>query len=76
MVKIINLKNKAITHSRVINILEFDPKYLDIQRHHEIGIYIISYNENPFYLVINDLKGYFECNYDNKYLTLILMIKI
>ena len=30
MVKIINFKNKAITHSRVINVLEFDPKYLDI----------------------------------------------
>ena len=56
MIKRINLKNKAIiAPSRAINVLEFDPEYLDIQGHDEIGIYITGYNENPFYLVIDDL---------------------
>ena len=73
MIKKINLKNKAIiTRSRAINVLEFDAEDLYIQREgdDEIGIYFITYDEDPFYLVIDGLKGYFECNYGNKYLTL------
>ena len=34
-------------------------------------IYYINYNKNPFYLVIDDLKGYFKGNNGNKYLTMI-----
>ena len=34
-------------------------------------IYYINYNKNPFYLVIDDLKGYFKENNGNKYLTMI-----
>ena len=41
----------------------------------EIGIYYIKYDKNPFYLVIDDLKGYLEENDDNKYLTMIFKSK-
>ena len=37
--------------------------------------YYIKYDKDPFYLVINDLKGYFEQNDDNKYLTMIFTSK-
>ena len=38
-------------------------------------IYYINYHENPFYLVIDDLKGYFKENNGNKYLTMIFKSK-
>ena len=37
---------------------------------------LIDYDKDPFYLGINDLKSYFEENDDNKYLTMILRIKV
>ena len=42
----------------------------------EIGIYYINYDNNPFYVVIDDLKSYLEENDDNKYLTMIFTSKI
>ena len=41
----------------------------------EIGIYYIDYDKNPFYLVIDDLKGYLEENDDNKCLMMIFTSK-
>ena len=41
----------------------------------ETCIYYIDYGKDPFYLVINDLKGYFEENDDNRYLTMIFTSK-
>ena len=41
----------------------------------EIDIYYIDYDKNPFYLVIDDLKGHLEENDDNKYLTMIFTSK-
>ena len=38
-------------------------------------IYYIDYGKDPFYIVINDLKGYFEQNDNNKYLTMIFTSK-
>ena len=35
----------------------------------------IKYDKDPFYLVIDDLKGYFEQNDDNKFLTIIFTSK-
>ena len=34
--------------------------------------YYINYDKDPFYLVIDDLKGYFKQNKENIYLTLTL----
>ena len=38
----------------------------------DLGIYYIKYDENLFYLVSDDIKGYFETNDNNiNYLTII-----
>ena len=49
----------------MVNILDFNPKTLSIEKVCAINdeqehIYYIKYSEDPFYLVINDLKGYFR----------------
>ena len=74
------LKNKLHTISNnFINIFSFSPKKLSIEKvgSDDLGIYYIYYDKDSFYLVINDLKGYFEKNddSDNKYLNLIFKDK-
>ena len=49
----------------MVNILDFNPKKLSIEKVCAINdeqehIYYIKYSGDPFYLVINDLKGYFK----------------
>ena len=49
----------------MVNILDFNPKKLSIEKVCAINdeqehIYYIEYGGDPFYLVINDLKGYFK----------------
>ena len=51
--------------ARLVNILDFNPKKLSIKKvctiNDEIeSIYYVKYDEDPFYLVIDDLKGYFK----------------
>ena len=70
----LNIKNNNLyLFAKLFNILNFNPKKLNIQKEgtDEIGIYYIDYDKNPFYLVIDDLKGYLEEHDDNKYLTMI-----
>ena len=70
----LNVKNIMFTFfAKLVNIFDFNPKKLNIQKEgdDDIGIYYIDYDEVPFYLVIDDLKGYFEENDGNKYLTMI-----
>ena len=66
-------------NSDVINIFSFTPKKLSVKkvRSDDLGIYYIYYDEDSFYLVIDDLKGYFKKNddNDNKYLNLIFKDK-
>ena len=50
---------------RLVNILDFNPKKLSIEKvcaiNDEIeSIYYNKYDEDLFYLVIDDLKGYFK----------------
>ena len=74
----LNIKNRLFTlFAKVVNIFYFNSKRLNIQKeiNGETCIYYINYNKNPFYLVIDDLKGYFEENSDNKYLTMIFTSK-
>ena len=53
-------------YSRLINILEFNPKKLSIEKvtdavNDELEyIYYVKCDKDPFYLVIDDLKGYFN----------------
>ena len=65
----INIKNRLFTlFGKVVNIFEFNSKRLSIREagSGETCIYYIDYGKDPFYLVIDDLKGYFEENDDNK----------
>ena len=62
----IKIKDPLFTfRTRLVNILDFNPKKLSIQKKSAINdeiesIYYVKYDEDPFYLVINDLKGYFK----------------
>ena len=62
----IKIKDPLFTyHAKLINILDFNPKKLSIEKICAINdelerIYYIKYGEYPFYLIIDDLKGYFK----------------
>ena len=74
----IDIKNRLFTlFAKLVNIFEFNSKRLSIEkvRSSETCIYYIKYDKDPFYLVIGELKGYFEQNDDNKYLTMIFTSK-
>ena len=74
----LDIKNRLFTlFAKVVNILDFNPKRLNIQKEGsgDTCIYHINYNKDSFYLVIDDLKGYFEENNNNKYLTMIFTSK-
>ena len=52
-------------HARLVNILDFNPEKLSIEKVCAINdelehIYYVKYNNNSFYLVIDNLKGYFK----------------
>ena len=49
-------------HARLVNILDFNPEKLSIEKVCAINdnlerIYYVKYDKDPFYLVIDDLKG-------------------
>ena len=49
----------------MVNILDFNPEKLSIEKIRAINdelehIYYVKFNNNSFYLVIDDLKGYFK----------------
>ena len=62
----IKIKDPLFTYrARLVNILDFNPKKLSIEKVCAINnelehIYYIKYGRGPFYLVIDDLKGYFK----------------
>ena len=62
----IKIKDPLFTyHARLVNILDFNPEKLSIEKVCAISdelehIYYVKYNNNSFYLVIDDLKGYFR----------------
>ena len=62
----IKIKGPLFTYrARLVNILDFNPKKLSIEKVCAINdeierIYYVKYDEDPFYLVIDDLKGYFK----------------
>ena len=62
----IKIKDPLFTyHARLVNILGFNPKKLSIEKVCAINdelesIYYVKYGGDPFYLVIDDLKGYFK----------------
>ena len=62
----IKIKDPLFTYyARLVNILDFNPKKLSIENVHAINdelerIYYVKFNNNLFYLVIDNLKGYFK----------------
>ena len=62
----IKIKDPLFTyHARLVNILDFNSEKLSIKKVCAINdelerIYYVKYNNNSFYLVIDDLKGYFR----------------
>ena len=73
----LNTKNKPFyLPTKIVNIWGFNPEKLEIKKEgsDEIGVYYISYGDSddvgPFYLTIDDVRGYFECNDEKKYLNL------
>ena len=66
-----------ITPKRIINLLDFDPKKLgiytelnnisntpDASSKDLIEVYEVRYDDGGFYLVIDDIKGYFNVDYN------------
>ena len=62
----ISIKIKDPTYyARSVNILDFNPEKLSVEKVHPINdelkrIYYVKHNNNPFYVVIDNLKGYFK----------------
>ena len=54
----------------IIDILDFDSKKLSVIKTKKNKIHVYD-DHNPFFLAINNLKGYFEEYDGNKYLTII-----
>ena len=60
----IKIKDPPFTYpARLVNVLDFNPEKLSIENVCAINdelesIYYVKYGEDPFYLVIDDLKGY------------------
>ena len=72
----LEIKNKLFFHSaKLNNILDINLDKInveDILSSNDLGIYYIRYDGNEFYLVIDNIKGYFEINDNNiNYLTII-----
>ena len=69
----IKIKDPLFTYrARFVDILDFNPKNLSIEKVCAIDdkqehIYYSKYGEDPFYLVLNDLKGYFKYLKEKKY---------
>ena len=64
------INDLSTIHAVLINIEDFDSEKLSIIRTKKNKMHVY-YDHNPFFLVIKNLKGYFEEYIDNKYLTII-----
>ena len=67
------MKNKLLFHpAKLKNILDINLSNIrldDIINDDDLGIYYVKY-DNIFYLVIDNIKGYFEKTGDDNYLTI------
>ena len=64
----IKIKDPLFTgnHEQLVNIFNFNPKKISIEKITDAisddpeYTHYVKYNKNPFYLIIDDLKGYFR----------------
>ena len=74
MIKL-GIKNRLFfPPAKLNNILDINLNKIsisDILENDDLAIYYIKYNNNVFYLVADDVIGYFEKTNDNNYLTII-----
>ena len=72
-------KNRLFFHpAKLNNILDINLNKIsvsDILKNDDLAIYYIKYNSNIFYLVIDDVKGYFEKFDDEDRKLLFLIMK-
>ena len=77
--KSLSIKDNGAHYSSVklINLLDFNPKKLGINRvgTEELSIYYVNYDDAPFYLVVDDVEGFIEENSGAKYLTVNFLSK-
>ena len=77
----IKIKDLLFTyHARLVNILDFNPEKLSVEKVCAINdelerIYYVKYDKDPFYLVIDDLKGYFKYSKEKDRKELIFIIE-
>ena len=77
----IKIKDPLFTyHARLVNILDFNPEKLSIEKVCAINgelehIYYVKYDKDPFYLIIDDLKGYFQYSKEKDMKTLQFIIE-
>ena len=64
------INDLSTIRSGLINIEDFDSEKLSIIRTKKNKMHVY-YDDDPFFLVVKNLKGYFEEYNDNKYLTII-----
>ena len=76
----INIKDLLFTsnNEQLVNIFDFNPKKLIIKKGTDAVsddpeyIYYAKYDKDPFYLVVDDLKGYFRYYKDKEELEFIM----
>ena len=71
----LGITNRLFFHpAKLNNILDINFSKIsveDILNDNNLGVYYIKYDNNIFYLVIDDVKGYFEKTNGDNYLTII-----
>ena len=71
--KSLSIKNTSTYYLpvKLINLIDFNPEKLKINvvGSDELSIYYVTYDNAPFYLVFNDVRGFIEENSGAKYLT-------
>ena len=71
--KFLGIKNCSTYYPpvKLVNLIDFNPEKLRINvvGTEELSIYYVTYDNDPFYLVVDDVRGFIEENSGSKYLT-------
>ena len=71
--KSLSIKNSSMYYppAKLVNLIDFNSEKLKISvvGSDELSIYYVAYDNAPFYLVVDDARGFIEENSGAKYLT-------